>query len=118
MADRPTREVLESHLRHRKDGDLEGDLDRNYANDVLLLSAEGVNHGHDGVRRLAGVLRSYVPDGSYTYHQVLAEGEVGMLSWTGRGEHAVIHDGADSFVIRDGLIRAQTIHYSTRPTDS
>lgn len=111
--DRSAGEVLESHLQYRKAGDLEADLRENYADDVVLLSAEGVHRGHDGVRYLADILRSYVPDGSYRYDQVLTGGEVGMLTWTGSGGQRKIHDGVDSYVIRDGKITAQTIHYST-----
>ncbi|WP_435769528.1 nuclear transport factor 2 family protein [Nocardioides sp. SYSU DS0651] len=109
---RSTEEVLESHLRRRQAGDLEGDLATNYADDVILLSAEGVHRGHDGVRALADVLRTYVADGTYRYLQVLVEGEVGMLQWTARDQDTVIHDGADSYLVRDGRIRVQTIHYS------
>lgn len=54
---RSARDVIESHLAHRSAGDLEGDLARNYHDDVVLLSwGEGVNRGKDGVRRLAGIL--------------------------------------------------------------
>jgi hypothetical protein len=111
---RSNEEVLRSHLQYRKAGDLEADLRANYADDVVLLSAEGIHRGHGGVRYLAGILRSYVPDGSYQYHQVLVDGEIGMLLWTGSGEQVRIHDGADSYVMRNGRIVAQTIHYSTR----
>lgn len=84
---------------------------------MLLSTGEGVTHGHDGVRRLAGILNSYLPEGEYDYHQVLVEGDVGMLDWTGTGEDLCVHDGADSYVVRDGLIVAQTIHYSARPRE-
>ncbi len=43
---------------------------------------------------------------------MLVEGETGFLEWGGRGEHTRIKDGADSYVIRDGKIVAQTIHYT------
>lgn len=109
---RGAREVVESHLALRQAGDLERDLATNYSPDVVLLSAEGVNHGHDGVRRLADVLRTYVDAGRYRYDRVLADGEVAMLTWHAADESVRIHDGADSFVVRDGLVRAQTIHYS------
>ena len=112
---RTTKEVVESHLQLRLEGDLEEDLRRNYDEDVILLSAEGVNHGHDGVRKLASVLDGFVPQGSYTYEQILHAGDMGMLHWHGTGEDRDIHDGADSYLIRDGLIAIQTIHYSTRP---
>lgn len=82
---------------------------------MRLLSAEGINHGHDGVRRLAGILRTYLPTGDYDYGRV--DGDVGMLEWSGRCSSAdtEVHDGVDSFVIQDGLIVAQTIHYSAAP---
>ncbi|MBC7277197.1 nuclear transport factor 2 family protein [Nocardioides sp.] len=114
---RDTRKVLESHLRRRSNGDLESDLAENYADDVVLLSSEGVHHGHDGVRLLATILGSYVSSADYHYQQLLVEGEVGMLQWSASGAGVRIHDGADSYVVRGGLIVAQTIHYSTRPTD-
>lgn len=111
---RPTEDVLSDHLRSRQAGDLEGDLARNYDPRVVLLSAEGVHRGHDGVRTLAGVLHSYVPAGRYDYGQILCEGDVGLLQWTAESDEVEVHDGADSYVVRDGRIVAQTIHYSTR----
>jgi SnoaL-like domain len=114
---RSTREVIENHLSCRRTGDIDGDLARNYDPDIVLLSAEGVHRGYDGVRYLAGILRSYVPEGRYEYRQVLAEGDVAMLQWTARGEDFDVHDGADSYVVRDGRIVSQTIHYSTKRND-
>lgn len=112
---RSTRKVLEDHLRRRRVGDIEGDLTHNYHPQVRLLSAEGVNHGHDGIRRLARVLNRYLPEAEYQYHQVLHCGDVALLTWTGRSGDTVVHDGADTYVVRDGLIVVQTIHYSTAP---
>jgi len=114
---RRTRDVVESHLELRQRGDLERDLDLNYSPEVVLLSAEGVQHGHDGVRRLADVLQTYVDAGRYTYEQVLVDGEVAMLMWSAADQRVLIHDGADSYVVRDGLIQAQTIHYSVARRD-
>lgn len=112
---RSTREVIEHHLECRERGDLEHDLEANYAPDVILLSAEGVNRGHDGVRRLAKILRSYIKDGRYTYDQILAEGDVGMLVWHAHGAELSVGDGADTYLVREGRIAAQTIHYTTEP---
>ncbi|MFF5216512.1 nuclear transport factor 2 family protein [Micromonospora sp. NPDC000442] len=116
---RSTEQVLRDHLSRRKDGDLEGDLRENYHPQVRLLSAEGVHHGHDGVRYLAGILRSYVKDGAYRYRQLLTDGDVGMLVWSGRcvADDIALHDGVDSYVVRDGLLVAQTIHYSSAALD-
>ena len=46
---------------------------------------------------------------------MVAHGEVGYLEWTADGPTARVRDGADSFVIRDGRIVAQTIHYTVEP---
>ncbi len=109
---RSTREVLESHLAHRESGDLEGDLAENYHPDVVLLSwGEGSDRGLDGVRRRAQVLSSYVGHGAFEYEELLVEGEMGMLRWNGVEGEVRVRDGVDSFVVRDGLIVAQTIYY-------
>jgi hypothetical protein len=115
-SDRAPRAVLESHLRLRQAGDLETDIAENYHRDVVLLSAEGVSRGHDGVRRLAAILRGYVAEGSYDYRQILIEGDFGMLAWTAQNDRVRVHDGADSYVVRHGKIIAQTVHYSVDRT--
>ena len=113
---RSTREVLEDHLRQRRTGRLEADLDRNYAADIVTLSAEGVHHGHDAIRSLAAVLRGYLPEGDYKYRSLLVHGEVGMLQWTGRSaeNNTKVDDGVDTYVVRNGRIAVQTIHYSAQ----
>ena len=107
--------VLRDHLDRRRGGDLEGDLAANYAEQVAVLCKDGVFHGKDGVRRAASILESRLPGATYSYDLVQAEGEVAMLNWSAKAEGgARTCEGADSFVIRDGLIVAQTIHYSVR----
>jgi hypothetical protein len=111
---RTTADVLADHVRCRRAGDLEGDLRYNYHRHVLLLSAEGVHHGHEGVRRLAAILRSYLADAGYEFHKTMTDGDLGMLVWSARcaGDDDYMHEGVDSYVIRDGMIAAQTTHYS------
>lgn len=112
MEQRGTRDVIEDHIRCRKAADLEADLDRNYAPDVVLLSSEGIHRGHAGVRELAEILRTYLPDGRYEIQAVHVDGEYGLELWNGAAPGRQAHDGADSFVVRGGVIVAQTIHYS------
>ena len=38
-----------------------------------------------------------------------------FLEWTASGPTARVRDGADSFVIRDGQIVVETIHYTVEP---
>ena len=110
-ARRTTREVLDDHLARRRRKDVEGDLRANYHPDVVCLSLTGVHRGHDGVRRMADELHSLLPHGRYEYRRLLVEEEFGMLLWSGSAEDAEVSDGSDSYVVRDGLIVAQTVHY-------
>jgi hypothetical protein len=112
---RTAREVFEDHLRCRRCHAVEEDLARNYAEDVVLLTGQGVFRGHDGVRRAAAILWGQLPCAAYEYRTTLLEGEVAFLEWTACCESARVDDGADSFVIRDGRIIVQTIHYTAIP---
>ena len=115
--ERTTQQVVDDHLQLAMDGELEQDLARNYAEDVVLLSNWGVEHGHDGARRLAHLLQSQLPDSTFAYRLRLVEGEVAMLQWTAQSRAAAVRDGVDSYVVRDGRISAQTIWYSLTPPE-
>lgn len=115
---RSTREVLDDHLALAAIGDIETDLSRNFAEDVVVLTGYGIFRGIDGVRAKARLLAEQLPGGRWTYRTVMAEGEMGFLEWTGTAENgARVEDGADSFLIRDGRIHAMTIHYTVIPPD-
>jgi hypothetical protein len=109
---RTAEEVLEDHLRRRREGDLEGDLRANYHPDVVLLTAKHVRRGHDGVRDSAHLLWQAVADGGdFRYDSVLADDRMAFLEWRARTEELRVTCGVDSYLLEDGLITAQTIHY-------
>lgn len=96
-------------------GSVEEDLLRNYAPDLVVLTGHGVYRGHDGLRRLSELLRRELPNCTYEYRTRLVEGDVAFLEWTARADGARVDDGADSYVIRNGRIVVQTIHYTVTP---
>ena len=114
---RSAAEVLDDHLRESIFGSIEDDLARNYAHDLIVLTREGVFRGHDGLRQLAKRLGEELPEATFEYRTRLVEGEVGFLEWIGRGDGFAVEDGADSYVIRNGTIVAQTIHYTVKPVE-
>lgn len=109
---RSSREVFEDHLELAQKGDLEQDLERNYAPDSVLLTNYGVFHGREGMKEAAELLKSQLPSGNYNYKLKLCHDEICFLQWTGKSGISVIPDGADSYHIKDGKIRVQTIYYS------
>jgi hypothetical protein len=113
-AQRSAADVLRDHLQLREGGELEEDLRRNYATDVVLLSARGVLRGHDGVRASAAFLYEAAAGHEYSYHLTVADGRMAMLEWSAAGHDTRIVDGVDSYLIEDGTIKAQSIHYRVR----
>jgi hypothetical protein len=109
---RSTREVLDDHLRLANEGALDDDLVRNVAQDISVLSGRGVFRGHDGVRELARQLMEEIPSGRWTYLSTQVAGRMAFLEWVVDSGPFRIPDGADSYLIEDGLMTAQTIHYT------
>lgn len=114
-APRDARGVFEDHLREATAGSIEADLRRNYAEDVVVLTGGGVHHGHEGLRELNRRLQRELPKAVYRYRTKRVEGDVAFLEWTASAADVRVDDGADTFVIRDGRIVAQTIHYTVVP---
>ncbi len=108
---RSTEEILDDHIRLRMEGKLEDDLARNYHPEVAVLTRDGVWHGHDGIRECAAGLKQWVPDAEFTITRKRVLGPYAMITWRARGDGAKACYGADSFVIRDGLIEMQSISF-------
>jgi hypothetical protein len=67
------------------------------------------------MRRMARKLREELPQASFTYEATTVAGRFALLEWTGRSRSgAYVDDGVDSYVVEDGRIIAQTIHYTVR----
>lgn len=117
MKHRPTTAVLDAHLRAAREASIDEDLRRNFSPDLVLLTADGAFGGHDGLRRLNRKLQRELPEATYTYHAQVVKGEVALLVWSVRSERGRtrVRDGADTYVVREGRIVAQTIHYTVEP---
>ena len=114
-APRTAREILTSHLDLRRNGELEKDLEENYSPDLVILTGFGIFYGHEGMRLTAAILNEQLPDARFTYKEVVVDGEMGLLEWSGESDKTQVQDGADSYLVRDGRIVAQTIHYTVEP---
>jgi hypothetical protein len=109
---RTAEQVMQEHLRLRSAGELDRDLELNYHPEVVVMSARDVFRGHDGVRESAHLLWSAVSDGGdYEYESVLVDDRFALLEWRARTDEFAVNCGVDSYVIEDGVIVGQTIHY-------
>ena len=108
---RTTRDVIDAHLECLRLGDLETDLANNYAEGVVVLTwGSGAHRGRDGVRRLAESHHGYAGPGRHVYEDVTVADDYALLTWTARGDAGRVRHGADTLVVRDGRIVAQTTH--------
>jgi hypothetical protein len=118
---RPAQEVLDDHLNLAEnwggevgfERGLDEDLRRNTSEDIVVLINRGTFHGHEGVRQLARMLGEELPEHhSFEYTYRAAEGRVAFLEWAYEDDKVRVRDGVDSYLIEDGKIVVQTIHYT------
>ena len=107
-------QVFKDRLRRRRQGKLEEDTARNYANDVVLLTTRGVFRGKARLCRSVRPFQKEPPCARYQYWNKLVDGDMAFLERTARCDGTCVDDGADSFLIRDGRIVAQTTCYTVR----
>jgi hypothetical protein len=113
---RTTTEVFHSHLYYRLQGDLDGDIKENYAPNVVIISSGGSYHGHQGAKDSARHLADSIGDSTFTYRHTIVEENYAFLEWTASSGDTKVCDGADSFIINNGKIIQQTIHYTPSKT--
>jgi hypothetical protein len=95
-----------------------GDLDEivaDYADDSVLISPSGVARGKDDIRDVFATLLADLPDAAWDLKTQLFDGDVLFLEWTADSAINRVDDGVDTFVFRDGMIRAQTVRYTPKP---
>jgi SnoaL-like domain len=130
VSNRTAQEVLDDHLNlaeywWAEDGGaqpiseeameqaVEEDIRRNVSEDIVILINRGTFRGYEGVRQLARMLIEELPEHrSFEYTYKAVEGRMGFLEWTYEDDNVRVKDGADSYLIEDGKIVAQTIHYT------
>jgi hypothetical protein len=112
LRSRSAAEVFDDHLFLAGEHRFEEDIERNVSPDIVVLERRGVFRGREGTRELARLLEQELPEAPYVYTNRMVEGRVAFLEWTAEAPHARVRDGADSFIIENGWIVAQTIHYT------
>jgi hypothetical protein len=120
LGNRTAQEVLDDHLNLAEnwgevgfERGLEEDLHRNTSEDIVILINRGTFRGHEGVRQLAHMLGEELPEHhSFKYTYTAVEGRMAFLEWAYEDDNVRVRDGADSYLIENGKIVAQTIHYT------
>jgi hypothetical protein len=108
---RTPQEVFQHHAETLIAGDLEG-IVSDYADDAVLITPDGVRHGKDGVREGFVKLLGQLPQAEWQVPTQIFHDDLLFIEWNATSKDTRVEDGVDTFVFRDGLIRAQTVRYS------
>ena len=112
--ERSTKEVFEDHIRLRLEGKLEDDLQSNYSDTVVLLTVKSNAQGHDAIRTSAERLEEQLPQARFEIIEMQTSGHFALLIWSAESSGMDAVEGSDSFVIENGKIVFQSIHYGLR----
>ena len=110
---RTPEEVFAHHAQALGAGDLD-EIVADYADDAVFITSSGIMRGKEGVRAAFTQLLSDLPNASWALKTQIFDGDLLFLEWAADSEATQADDGVDTFVFRDGLIRAQTVRYSVR----
>jgi ketosteroid isomerase-like protein len=103
--------IMDHHSIALENADIE-DIVADYADDAIVMTRTGIRLGKDGVRAAFQELLQDLPRATWTTKTALFEHDLFFLEWAAQSIAHTVDDGADTFVFRDGWIRAQTLHYT------
>ena len=96
-------------------GDIDGIVE-DYADDAVFITPDGVRRGKEGVREGFERLLADLPDADWQVPTQIIEGDLLFIEWNATAKDTRAQDGIDTFVFREGLIRAQTVRYTLQRT--
>lgn len=104
-----TKDVLDRHIKCFGEGDLNGILS-DYAPDAVLFTPDGPLRGADQIRPLFQAMFAEFgkPGAAHTMKHESVEGDYAYVLWTAETADNVYELGADTLVVRDGKIVAQS----------
>jgi hypothetical protein len=108
---RTPQEVFQHHAEPHGAEDIDA-IVSDYADDAMFITPDGVLRGKEGVREAFVKLTWEVPGAEWTLATQIYEDDILLLEWTATSPGSRVEDGIDTFVVRDGLIRVQTVRYT------
>ena len=109
-AHRTTEEVMDHHNKAFRERDVDA-VPEDYAEDAVIIWPEGVVRGRQEIRAFFNdaFTNLLTPGTELAHHKTITEGEIVYSLWQAESATVRMPFGSDTFVIRDGMIVAQTI---------
>ena len=92
-------------------GDM-NDIVSDHAHDALFITNAGILHGREGVREGFTKIFADLPNAQFDVRTRILEGDVIFLEWAATATGSRADDGVETFLVRDGEIVLQTVHYT------
>jgi ketosteroid isomerase-like protein len=106
---RTTGEVFDHHVKALNEANLD-EVAFDYAQNAFLITKDdGVVRGREAIKKwFDGVLSGPLVGAKFEATTLIIEGDILYLEWQGEGTKNTA-SGVDTFLIRDGEIRVQTV---------
>lgn len=110
---RTIKEVWEHHLDAFGKKDL-AEIAADFSSDAVYINSAGVvARGPDEIIKIyKDYFESQEPGTSGNITTLIIEGDIVFLEWVSNSRSISISDGVDTFVIQDGMIKAQTAKFT------
>jgi hypothetical protein len=99
---------------HHAEALMKADLDElvaDFSEDAIMITPTGPKHGKAGVREAFEELLAIVPNATWDVPVAVFAEDLLLIEWSAQSAESEVTDGVDTFIFRDGLIRAQTVRY-------
>jgi hypothetical protein len=114
LSKRTPEEIFAHHGQALGAQDLDATM-MDFADTAVLVTSEGVRRGKDAIRNFFDGLFKALPKAQWGHKTIYYADNVLFLEWTGDSARASVSDGVDTFLFKDGLIQAETAHYTLVP---
>jgi hypothetical protein len=111
MPARTPQQIFQHHAEALGAEDLDG-IVADYSDDAFFITPAGVARGKAGIRNAFTKLLSEIPQAKWSLKTQHYENDILLLEWTADSAKTRVDDGIDTFVFKDGFIRAQTVRYT------
>ena len=111
MPARTPQKIFQHHAQALGAEDLDG-IAADYSDDAVFMTPAQVQRGKAGIRQAFTKLLSDIPQAKWNLKTQLYENDILFLEWTADSANTKVDDGIDTFVFRDGFIRAHTVRYT------
>jgi ketosteroid isomerase-like protein len=116
---RSTEETINHHMQSISSGNVDAIMG-DYAENAVLIDGNGVAKGKAAIRKLfermfAGGQVGGMGAGPTPPDKRIFEGEIAYIAWTPKGSAPPAGPGAETYVVRKGLIEAQVVTSAAPP---